>query len=336
MDYLALTVMGGDMGKDRGRVTVVMGLVALLWGCGGSALQDRAGSQTLHRSAFEIPIIDAHSQVDQNVDLQTVIRLMDRGGVARTILSARGKRKPEELVAFAAEYPGRIIPAVRTKGQSYQANDPQYYRLLKKQLRMGHFRAMAEVLMYHAQKGRKAPEVVVYPEDRRVRAALLYALQHRWPFVVHIEFAAAGNLRDEFMWKLTLLLTGYPKHPFVLIHMGQLDHRTIRHLIEAHRNIFFVTSHADPVTVNRSHQPWTNLFDGDGLAPAWRALIIQHPDRFILGFDNVFAEHWGQFYLDQVALWRRAIRELPVDVAHALAHGNAERLWHLPPLKERF
>jgi hypothetical protein len=72
---------------------------------------------------------------------------------------------------------------------------------------------------------------------------------------------------------------------------------------------------------------------GNGLSAEWRELIVDHPDRFILGFDNVHPEDWGDFYLRQVALWRRALSELPPAVAHALAHRNAERLWRLQPLQ---
>jgi hypothetical protein len=75
------------------------------------------------------------------------------------------------------------------------------------------------------------------------------------------------------------------------------------------------------------------MFDGRNLSADWKQLMIDHPDRFILGFDMVFPEMRGQFYLREVAVWREAIKELPVEVAHALAPGNAERRWHLPPLE---
>ena len=61
--------------------------------------------------------------------------------------------------------------------------------------------------------------------------------------------------------------------------------------------------------------------------------MIRHPDRFILGFDSVWAKVWRTFYIEQVRVWRQALRELPDDVAHAVAHKNAERLWNLPPAK---
>lgn len=59
-----------------------------------------------------IPIIDAHSQADQYVELEEIIKLMDRAGDSRTILEARGKLKWQQLVAFAARYPTHITAAV--------------------------------------------------------------------------------------------------------------------------------------------------------------------------------------------------------------------------------
>ena len=283
---------------------------------------------------YDGPIIDAHSQCcPENVE--KVIELMDQGGVACTILSSgvtstRGIVSPEELGSLASRNPGRIVPAVRTKVRGYE----KYYELLEKQVNMHQYGAMAEVLMYHARKGGRAPEIVAYPDDESVQAALNYALQKEWPFVAHIEFAAAGPKSGKFMAELEALLTKHPEHPFVLIHMGQLNHAAVRQMIEAHDNIYFITSSSTPAyAVNPFNDPWTNMFDDGHLSADWKQLMIDHPDRFILGFDMVWVEQWGQFYLGQIALWRESIKELPVEVAHALAHGNAERLWYLPPAK---
>ncbi len=275
-----------------------------------------------------IPIIDAHSQVDEYVELEKIIQLMDEGGIACTILSTRGKLTLEDLISFAANHPTRIIPALRTKGYM-EEKEAKYYAALKKQVNMEQYGAMAEVLIYHAQKGDKASLVVYDPDDEKVQAALDYTLDKNWPFVPHIEFAAAGSQRDELMTKLEALLVRYPEHPFVLIHMGQLSHIDVRQMIEEYPNIYFITSHSNLVITEASGQPWINMFDGNKLSPDWRQLIIDYPERLILGFDNVWAENWGQLYLDQVAFWREALKELPLEVAHAFAHSNAERLWHL-------
>ena len=325
------------------RVSFLILFVGFISGCTGGQARLSEVKPTHVLNAGDIPFIDAHSQVHHRYeDLDEVIRLMDQGGVARTILSSRGPVTAKQLVSFASKYPGRIIPAVRTKHRFYRENDERFDKFLKKQANMPQFGAMAEVLMYHAQKGLRrvrAPQVIVYPDDERVQVALKYAMERKWPFVVHIEFRRAGLLRDEFMNGFEALLTRYRKHPFVLMHMGQLGHADVRRLIEAHDNIYFITSHstsigASPIAdVKESEDPRTNMFDGDHLSAGWKQLMIEYPDRFILGFDNVWPEHWGQYYLDQIKLWRQAIKELPVEVAHAFAHGNAERLWHLPPLK---
>lgn len=297
-------------------------------------------TQTTGLQNDEIPIIDAHSQIPFRAEeLKKVIRLMDKGGVACVILSSKGPLTAKELVSFSLKYPGRILPAVRTKCSAYRENNVKEFEdFLKKQINIPQFGAMAEVLLYHAQKGInqiRAPEVIVFPDDKRVLTAFEVAQKREWPFILHIEFRRAGSLADEFMTKFEALLDKYPIYPFLLIHMGQLNHSEVERLIEAHRNIYFITSHstyivASPIAeVKKADDFRTNMFDGKQLAAQWERLLKKYPERFVLGFDNVWPEHWSQYYLDQIKIWREVLKELPPEVAHALAHRNAERLWRL-------
>jgi predicted TIM-barrel fold metal-dependent hydrolase len=121
--------------------------------------------------------------------------------------------------------------------------------------------------------------------------------------------------------------------PTVLMHMGELNAKEVRRLIESHENIYFNTAMSNPIAVSKSAQPLVNLFIGETLAPDWRNLFILYSDRFILGFDNVFSQHWRKLYVKQAKLWKKALKDLPESVAHAVAHGNSERLWRLMPLK---
>jgi hypothetical protein len=102
-------------------------------------------------------------------------------------------------------------------------------------------------------------------------------------------------------------------------------------LIKAHRNIYFLTSHADPVSAEDATQPWINMMDCDKFKPQWKQLIIRHPDRFIFAMDNVWAFQWQDTYMRHIKVWRSAVADLPPAVANALAHGNAEKLWKLTP-----
>ena len=282
--------------------------------------------------AERLYLVDAHSQVDSTIELETVLSLMDKAGVQCMILSAVATRSSREIVDFSSQHPDRIVPAVRMKRPAYNDNEPGYYGALKAEVETGDFKALSEVMMYHAQKGRRYPEIVVYPEDERVLTALRYALEKRWPFVVHIEFASPSIPdRAKFMQQFEAMLDRYPEHPFALAHMGQLNAAEVRRLIQAHPNVYFLTSRSNPVAANESREPWVNMFRGNVLSTEWKELVIRYPGRFLLAFDNVRPEHWGNFFLEEAHYWRSALAELPPDVAKAIAHGNAERLWRIAP-----
>ena len=286
----------------------------------------------LHSPAFGdvTYFIDAHSQVDDQVEIDTIVKQMDAANVRMTILAARGLRDWRDIANLRFTYTGRIIPAVRTKGGAYKRNSKRYYERLDEQLQDEKFAAMAEVLLYHAKKGNKAPEVVVYPKDRRVRAALSPALKRGWPFVIHIEFASLNaRRRSRFMKSMKKMLVKYEDHPFALIHMGQLEAKDVKTLIEAHKNLYFMTSHSDPITVARSRQPWVKLFEGSRFKKEWKALFIKHSDKFIFALDNVWEHHWLDEYQKKMKYWEEALMQLPDNVANTIAHKNAERLWSI-------
>ncbi len=171
------------------------------------------------------------------------------------------------------------------------------------------------------------------PDHPKALKLLAIARRMKWPFIPHIEFGSAGADQAPFMSKLEDQLRQNPGHPFVLIHMGMLKFGEVKRLIETHPNVHFIPAHSDPFSVRKSDNPFTRMFEGRSLAAEWKALIVSHPDRFILGFDMVWSQEWRRHYVKEVGLWREALNELPEDVAHAVAHGNAERLWRLPPAR---
>ena len=71
------------------------------------------------------------------------------------------------------------------------------------------------------------------------------------------------------------------------------------------------------------------MFEKNVLAPEWESIIVRNPERFIFALDNVWHEQWRNGYKEQVSLWRDALNHLPLEVAHDVAHRNAELLWKL-------
>lgn len=287
--------------------------------------------------AADIPMIDAHSQVDNGVSMEKVLSLMNEAGISRAILSAlHGGSKTREIVAAAALRPDRITPSIGLKNRGFREGNPAAIERLHRLGAEPNFGAISEVMVLHQQKGKRAPEIIVDLDSLQVREALAVAQKRRWPLVIHIEFgfaAETGRYRS-YMEALERFLARHPDHPMALTHMGQLKPAEARRLIESHPNIYFLTSHANTVFIRDrgSGLPWTNLFDGKALATEWRKLFVRHPDRFVLAFDNVYDDDWSYHYVHQAQLWKTALENLPADVANAVAHRNAERLWHLPPL----
>src|SRR5690606_17656416 len=104
--------------------------------------------------AQKIPVIDAHSQADRAVGLSRLIRLMDQGGVARTVLSSRGGWVPSEFVATVAQRPDRVTPSMEVKSQKYYiTGEPEFFRRLEAMDRDPRYGAVSEVLLWHERKG---------------------------------------------------------------------------------------------------------------------------------------------------------------------------------------
>ncbi|MDZ4342614.1 MAG: amidohydrolase family protein [Candidatus Binatia bacterium] len=289
-----------------------------------------------HGASNILPIIDAHSQFDENAPVARVVEYAARAGVTQILLSARGHVTTAQVLDLGSTHPACIVPSVRTKGRAFDENRPGYYTLLDEQFKEAAFRAMSEIILVHAHKGKRAPEVNVAANTPQVKEAIQRAIAKGWPVVLHYEFrwlasAYGTSVRATRMAELKSLVTQHPQQLFALIHMAQLDASDAGDLLAAHPNLVFLTSHANTLAVNESRQPWTNMFADGKLAPEWKALVLRRPDRFVLAFDNVWPEHWSEKYVQQVDLWREALGKLPAELAHAVAHRNAERLWKLAP-----
>ena len=68
------------------------------------------------------------------------------------------------------------------------------------------------------------------------------------------------------------------------------------------------------------------MTDGGQLVPAWRALFVARPERFVLGSDTWINERWAR-YGEIIDYYRGWLAQLPPVVAEDIARGNGERLF---------
>ena len=76
-----------------------------------------------------------------------------------------------------------------------------------------------------------------------------------------------------------------------------------------------------------SYRPGLTCGNGT-LCPEWRALILKHPGRFVIGSDTWVNQRWSAY--DEIMRgYRTWLADLPPDVAQRVAWGNAAALFEL-------
>jgi hypothetical protein len=136
-----------------------------------------------------------------------------------------------------------------------------------------------------------------------------------------------------------------------LVLHARSDPNAIRQLFEIEPSLRILWAHAgmftQPETINKLLNRYRNLWveishRGDvaprgKLDPAWRELMLRHPDRFLLGSGTYTSEYWYRFreYLSRYRTW---LKDLPPDVAEKIAFRNGLALFNLryagPELKK--
>jgi predicted TIM-barrel fold metal-dependent hydrolase len=280
--------------------------------------------------------IDAHSQppypeIGDNVDLPSIIQDMDQNNVSISILSARVEMKySEDIGQFAENYSDRIVAAASLK-LTCMNSDTGFINTLNRQVETGKFKAIAEMLLYHAEKFSNgisvAPEVMVRPTDPKVEAVINACAQLNCPVILHIEFGSLENdygagIRTQFMNELIQILTSYSNQKFLLAHVAELYPEQCRNLIEAHQNIYFATNYKDLENLCTG-EPVSDYSESD-----WITLFNDCPDRFIFAFDRVFPNQWNHYSQD-MATFQEKLSNMPESVAKAIAYENARRLFNL-------
>jgi hypothetical protein len=69
--------------------------------------------------------------------------------------------------------------------------------------------------------------------------------------------------------------------------------------------------------------------EGGLLCPAWRALLLKYPTRFLIGSDTWINQRW-QYYDELMQGYRRWLGDLPAEVARQIAWDNGARLFGVP------
>jgi len=284
-------------------------------------------------SAQTVPIIDLHFHADQAWDVHGLVKLFDELGVAAAGNGARGS--DSLALKFAQQYPGRFIPyggnepirgfISREGERAYTLQSPavvEYLGQLETALREKQFKGIGELVINSIHS--RADKASKYPADSPVMRRL-WALSATYgvPLSAHMDATA------ESIQEMERLLASDRRGTWIWAHTGWLpvaDPPMLRRLLVAHPNLFCELSGRESIRRIYRGDP---IDEGGVLKPAWKALLEDLPDRFVIGTDVDPATI--KTYAEEIGYWRGILAQLSQAAAVKLAHKNAERLLKLPP-----
>jgi hypothetical protein len=247
--------------------------------------------------AAERPIFDAHIHYShdawENLPPKQAVAVLRQAGVKRALVSSSGDAGTQRLLS---EAPDLIVPSLRpyrSRGETATwVRDDSVIAFLEDRLKNARYAAIGEFHLFGAD--------AELPVPRRLVAL---ARQHKLVLHAHSDADAIERL-----FKLD------PQARILWAHSGFDRPEAVAAMLRKHKNLW-----AD-LAFRSEHG------SGGKVAPEWRALFTEFPDRFMVGTDTFTPERWH--YVNEHASWSRAwLAELPPPLAEAIAWRNAEALF---------
>jgi hypothetical protein len=256
---------------------------------------------TAASAAAEFPIFDAHvhySRPDWSVyPPERVLAILSAAGVRRAIVSST----PDDgTVTLYDKAPKTVVPFLRPyrtrDDMGSWHSDPGVSTYVENRLKRGIYRGIGEFHLSASDVG--GPTVKRFAELAVDRDLFLQA---------HVDESAIEKL-----------LTLYPKARFLWAHAGMsASAASVGRLLERFPKLYVELALR------------TDVAPGGTLDPAWRAVFVKYPDRFMVGTDTWVTSRWEAMrdYHRDVQVW---LGQLPRDVAEAIAWKNGDRLFPAP------
>jgi len=260
------------------------------------------------------PLFDAHLHYNEEAVARYPIRdalaRMQRSGVRGIIANSRPNDGTKALASArdATRNAGvTVVPFLRLYRNRADYSgwhaDPSIVDMVLRELaagtEAGPYRGLGELHLYESANA-----------DGSTARRLMQLAQER-------DLAVLAHVDDVAVEKL---LAHAPKARLIWAHtgIGGVPIERVRALLQRHPTLMGELSYRPGLT------------EADGrLSPAWRALFIEMPDRFLVGSDTWINARWDE-YENLMQQARRWLGDLPPAVARRIAWDNGAALFGLP------
>ncbi|MEW6248317.1 MAG: amidohydrolase family protein [Nitrospirota bacterium] len=249
---------------------------------------------TMRTQAAELPLFDAHIHYNHDawevISPSEAIARLRKAGVLRALVSSSSDDGTQKLYA---EAPDLIVPELRPYRKNGEISswlrDESLLAYLEERLKRYRYVAIGE---FHVS-GADADLPVV-------RGVVRLAKQYGLMLHAHSDADAVERVFRQD-----------PEARILWAHAGYENPPRVREMLRRYRNLWVELSSRDDVAPNGQ------------LAGEWRALLLEFPDRFMVGTDTFAPERWGMIgsHAGSVRAW---LAELPTEIAERLAYKNGE------------
>jgi predicted TIM-barrel fold metal-dependent hydrolase len=249
---------------------------------------------TMCTHVAELPLFDAHIHYNhdawKSVSPKEAIALLRKAGTVRALVSSSSDEGTQKLYA---EAPDLIIPELRPYRKNGETatwiRDESIIDYVEERLKQYKYVAIGE---FHVS-GAHADLPVV-------RRIVQLAKQHGLMLHAHSDADAVERLFRQD-----------PEARIIWAHAGYEPPLRVREMLGRYKNLWAELSSRDDVTVNGR------------VAGEWREILLELPDRFMIGTDTHAPERWNVIGLnaDLVRAW---LAGLPAEVAERIAYKNGE------------
>jgi hypothetical protein len=253
--------------------------------------------------AQDIPIFDAHlhynAEAQDPYPLPQVLELFRRNGVRGILANSRPNDGSWRLHGARSEALW-VVPFMRPYRTRADIQtwfrDPEVFALIESELQRARYFGIGEFHL-HGQDARHAQV------KRIVDLAVARDLWlHAHSDVEAVEALYAHNRQAKVIWAHTGFSTPV---------------EVVQRLLRQHPTLMAELSYR------------SGIVEGGRLTDAWRTLLLEHTDRFLVGSDTWVNERWAS-YSDLIAGYRLWLAQLPAAAARQIAFGNAERMFGPP------
>lgn len=298
----------------RSLQVVLAALLAVACSVNAQPVQSQPAASAGTSAPYAGPLFDAHLHYNDEAaaryPVADVLARMQRSGVRAVVANSRPNDGTKALAA--AREPARragvtVVPFVRLyrNRADYDGwhSDASIVDMVMRELaagtEAGPYRGLGEFHLYDSANA----------DGPTARKLMQLAEQRGLVVLAHVDDVAIEKL-----------FAHAPKARLVWAHsgIGGVPIERVRALLRQHPTLMGELSYRPGLT------------DADGrLSPAWRALFIEMPERFLVGSDTWINARWDDYEgLMQQA--RRWLGDLPPAVARRIAWDNGAALFGLP------